>query len=362
MKTWILFFCLLFTSCSNRQMQSSDHEDFYRIDFRPLVKNKAQEIDLNEWATNLRYVQLETNDSVQVKSSQKIILDDEKLLVIHSDRLSLFDKDGKYQYNIGEKGNKEGEYKGMFGVVLRNDTLFVVDGNYDFTLYNWQGEYLGKKFQPKIRHTMNFFIVPNTDLFLGHVDNFTGQKKVRFVFFRDTTAIKTIPVTEKLEPASPMVVYSIPSEMKAFDGLVPAFKEVFNDTIYQVDENLNLIPYAVVELGKFKATKKAMFAYTAEQLMKKWDFFNGKIALTATGEKDGIIYLAHHDVTDPYTYSYDKNARQAFYQKVIYPDNSYEFKEGSTFVPHFISTDGKYLIDYEIPENGNNPVVVLVER
>lgn len=105
-----------------------------------------------------------------------------------------------------------------------------------------------------------------------------------------------------------------------------------------------------------------MFACTAEQLMKKWDFFNGKIALAATGEKYGIIYLAHHDVTDPYTYSYDKNAKQAFYQKVIYPDNSYRFKEGSTFVPHFISTDGKYLIDYEIPENGNSPVIVLVER
>lgn len=45
-----------FASCSNRQTQSSDHEDFYRIDFRPLVKNKAQEIGLNEWSTNLRYV------------------------------------------------------------------------------------------------------------------------------------------------------------------------------------------------------------------------------------------------------------------------------------------------------------------
>ncbi len=85
-----------------------------------------------------------------------------------------------------------------------------------------------------------------------------------------------------------MVVYSIPTEMKAFDGLVPAFKEVFNDTIYQVDESLNLVPYAVVELGKYKATKEAMFACTAEQLMKKWDFFNGKIALAATGEKDGM--------------------------------------------------------------------------
>lgn len=362
MKTWILFFCLLFASCSNRQTQSSDQGDFYRIDFRSLVKGKAQETGLTEWGTNQRFVQLETNDSIRIKSIQKIILDKEKLLVLHSDRLSLFNKDGKYLYDIGRKGDETEEYQCMFGLVLRNDTLFVVDGNYDFTLYDWQGKYLGKTFHPKIRHTVNFFLVPNTDLFLGHVDNFTGQKKVRFVFFRDTVAIKTIPVTEKLEPESPMVVYSIPSEMKTFDGLVPAFKEVFNDTIYQVDTNLNFVPYAVVELGKYKATKEAMFACSAEQLMKKWDFFNGKIALTATGEKDGIIYLAHHDVNDPYTYSYDKNAKQAFYQKIMYPDNPYGFKTGSTFVPHFISTDGKYLIDYEIPENGANPVIVLVER
>lgn len=65
MKTWILLFCLFLGSCSNRQTQSSDHENFYRIDFRPLVKNEAQEIGLNEWATNPRYVQLETNDFIR---------------------------------------------------------------------------------------------------------------------------------------------------------------------------------------------------------------------------------------------------------------------------------------------------------
>ena len=63
MKTWILLFCLFLGSCSNRQTQSSDHENFYRIDFRPLVKNEAQEIGLNEWATNPRYVQLEPTTS-----------------------------------------------------------------------------------------------------------------------------------------------------------------------------------------------------------------------------------------------------------------------------------------------------------
>ena len=111
----------------------------------------------------------------------------------------------------------------MNGVILRNDTLFVVDGNYDFTRYNWQGEYLGKLFCPRIRHTLNFFLIPNTGMFLGHVDNHTGKKEVRFVFFRDTTAIKIVPNLDKYEPASSEVVYSAPPEMKAFDGLVPAF-------------------------------------------------------------------------------------------------------------------------------------------
>lgn len=362
MKTWILFYCLLFASCSNRQTQSSDQEDFYKIDFRSLVKNEAQEVGLTEWGTNARYIQLETNDSIRIKSIKRIILDDEKLLVVHSDKLSLFNKDGKYLYDIGRKGEETGEYKRMFGVVLRNDSLFIIDGNYDFTIYDWKGEYLGKMYQPQIRHTVNFFMVPNTDIFLGHVDNHTGKKEVRFVFFRDTTAIKIVPNLDKYEPASSEVAYSAPPEMKPFDGLVPAFKELFNDTIYQVDTTLSLCPYAVINLGQYKATKEEMFAHTFEQLMKKWDFFNGKIALTATGEKDNIIYLAHHDITDPYTYSYDKNAKQAFYQKIMYPDNPYGFKTGSTFVPHFISTDGKYLIDYEIPENGANPVIVLVER
>lgn len=52
MKTWILLFCLLLASCGGRQAQFSDHEDFYWIDFRPLVKNEALEVGLNEWGTN----------------------------------------------------------------------------------------------------------------------------------------------------------------------------------------------------------------------------------------------------------------------------------------------------------------------
>ena len=58
-------------SCGGRQAQFSDHEDFYWIDFRPLVKNEALEVGLNEWGTNPRYVQLETNEFIQIKIHTK---------------------------------------------------------------------------------------------------------------------------------------------------------------------------------------------------------------------------------------------------------------------------------------------------
>lgn len=87
MKTWILLFCLLLASCGGRQTQSSDHEGFYRIDFRSLVRYEALEVGLNEWGTNPRYVWLETNESIQLKSIQRVILDSDRFLVVHSDIL-----------------------------------------------------------------------------------------------------------------------------------------------------------------------------------------------------------------------------------------------------------------------------------
>lgn len=107
MKTWILLFCLLLASCGGRQAQFSDHEDFYWIDFRPLVKNEALEVGLNEWGTNPRYVQLETNEFIQIKFIQRVILDGDKFLVVHSDRLSHLIKMGNTNMTSGKKEKRK---------------------------------------------------------------------------------------------------------------------------------------------------------------------------------------------------------------------------------------------------------------
>ena len=345
-------------SCIDLNRQAED--DLYLINFQPLLKKEAEVLSLNQWGKKVQFIPLKDSASISIKSIQYLKQKGDKLLIVHSGKMSLFNLKGEYLYDIKEQDQRRNRKDGF---ILRNDTIFVSDKSFGFSLYNWDGEYLGKLFKPHIRHSTNFFSVPQSDVFLAHVNNFTGKKEIRLFFFRDTTVLKIIPNWEKYEPISPEVVYNIDSEMRPFDGTVSAFKEVFNDTIFKVDSALNLHPYAVVNLGKYKATKEAMFSCTAETLLSNgWDFFGNKIALTAIGETGDILYFTHYDMKNPYVYSFDKSTGKAFFQKIVYSENPFGFSTENTFVPRFISMDGKYLIDYEMSPNGGNLIIVLVER
>ena len=363
MNKWIILLCGVLVACSNSQTKTVKEESFYQIELSSLLdKGAAQKISLDKWSKKIHYIPLETNDSIQIKSINKIILDNDKLLIVHSDTISLSNLDGKYLYDIGRKGEGIKEYFRLYNLILRNDTIFVNEG-YDLKQYNWTGTYLGKMQIPHIRHMLDLYPLSNSNVFLGYIDNFTGQKDKRFAFFHDTTAFKIIPNLEKYERVTDCMVWSFSPEMKPFSGVVSAFKELFNDTIYQVDIDYNLSPYAVINLGKYKAKKDFIFSLTPEMILKKdFDIFNDKIAISATGEKDNIIYMVHYNVDDPYTFSFDKNSKKTYYQQIIYPNDQYQFKDESFFVPRFISTDGKYLIDFEFTNNNDKPVIVLVER
>lgn len=369
MNKWVLLLCGMLTACSAPQTKTTEGKDYYQIELGPLIaKGEPEDISIHEWGKNVRFIPLETNASIQIKFINKIILKEDKLLIIHLNRASMFDLNGKYLYDIGQNEEGETEYSRLYSLILRNDTIFIRD-NYNFKLFNWQGKLLGEMPAPKQRRMLDFYALPNSDVLLGHIDNLSGQNTKRLAFFRDTTILKLIPNLTKYEKITDNMAWVYEPEMKAFDGTVSAFKELFNDTIFQVDPDYTLRPYAVINLGKYKAEEGFRFSLTPEMIFEKgFDIFDGKIALTAIGEKDNIIYLAHHYkgehyiVDNPYTFSYDKKSGQGYYQKIIYPEYQYEFKEKSSFVPHFISTDGKYLIDFEQTKNESNPIIVLVER
>ncbi|RHR91204.1 6-bladed beta-propeller [Parabacteroides sp. AF14-59] len=361
-KCTLLLVCGLFLACNKPQAEITN-ENPVKIELASLAEKGPETISLKDWSKNIKFIPLETKEIQPVKNISTIIQKNNKLLIAQPQRASVFDLDGKYLYDIGQQGNKPENYISIQNLTVRNDTIFIKDKNNQIKLYNWQGKFMGLIPTPELP-ILDLYPVLDKDIFIGHIPNRTGENKNRLAIFRDTTVLNLIPTYSKFERVDGSIVITLISEMRTFDGNVSAFKELFNDTIFQIKPDYSLHPYAVINLGKNKATEEHRYALTPNMFTQKnFDMFDGKIALSAIGEKDDIIYMVpYNKIIKPYTFSFDKKSGKAYYQKITYPESQLELTDGSFFTPAFISTDGKYLIDLEFTKNDNKPVIVLVER
>ena len=60
------------------------------------------------------------------------------------------------------------------------------------------------------------------------------------------------------------------------------------------------------------------------------------------------------------TFCYDKRTQEANKFLLSYPENTLDIPEDATFKPRTI-VKNKYLVDWEQPDNDENPILVLVE-
>lgn len=362
-KCALLVVCGLFLACNQPQAKTVN-ENPVKIELASLIeRGPAETISLNNWSKSIKFVPLETEKLPAIKGISKIIQKNDKILIVHAQKASVFDLEGKYLYDIGQQGNKPENFTSLQNLSVRNDTIFIKDKNNQIKLYNWQGKFVGQISSPELP-ILDLYPVLNTDVFLGHIPNRTGENKNRLAIFRDATVLNLIPTYSKFERADGNTVITLTSEMRTFDGNVSAFKELFNDTIFQIKPDYSLHPYAIINLGKNKATEEHRYTLTPGMFTQKnFDMFDNKIALSAIGEKDDVIYMVPYNKNiKPYTFSFNKKNGKAYYQKITYPESQFDLTDNSIFTPSFISTDGKFLIDLEFTKNDNKPVIVLVER
>ena len=60
------------------------------------------------------------------------------------------------------------------------------------------------------------------------------------------------------------------------------------------------------------------------------------------------------------TFCYDKRTQEASKLLLFYPENSLDIPEDAAFKPRTI-VKNNYLVDWEQPDNDENPIIVLVE-
>ena len=82
--------------------------------------------------------------------------------------------------------------------------------------------------------------------------------------------------------------------------------------------------------------------------------------MIVTGEMNKRIYMYSRYIKQDVTFCYDKHTQEAGKLLLTYPENTLDITEDAAFKPKAILSD-KYLVDWEQPDNDENPILVIVE-
>lgn len=260
-------------------------------------------------------------------------------------------------YTISANKERSDEFSRISGLEPHDHLIYIKDSPTRIKIYDWQGKF-HQTIQIPDKNIRGFYPLPKTNVILGHVPNLSGNAPIRFYFCQDIVISDSIPYYKSY--TEPPFVMTFTYEFRPFDGnKIAAFKELFCDTIFKVSNDMKLTPYAVLDLGKYRTPEELRYNITIDDI--KNDLFRTKTIPVIPGQIGDRLYMHNFSDKDTYTLYYDIAEKQLAYVQFIYPENSFELPEEAYFTPKYISNDNRYLIDWEQPENDNNPVLILVE-
>ena len=368
----MLLFLLLCSACSSEKQQQP--KNFIEIDLVPVIEGNAKEMPLQEWAKSVRFIPLETNENILIRAIGNVFQRGDTLLVYHTDRLSLFNKEGKYLYDIGSIGQGPGEFTYIRDVLVHDNLIYVQEHKNRFKVYDWDGNFVKKLVLP--HKVCGLITYPGKEEMLAYVNNRTGDESVRFYVMKDEQILDSVPnpFIYKRGPGA-ITLTSIP-EFYPSRGSLNVFIEVNSDTVYRVDEHLQTHPYVVFNMGKYLYTRQERFNTTTGDMTGTT--FDYKHEFFVVGEMGDNIFIRKGagKIQNDRTYCYNKQTKEVRKLFFTYSEEGLDFMQGVSFMPKtrkksgfheeasFVPRtilDDKYLVDWEQPDNDENPVLILVE-
>lgn len=248
MKTRYLLFALAMltmTACEHKQPT----EACIHIDLTGVIDIEAKEVSLNEWAKDIRFVPLETNENILIKYINMVYQKGDKFLVSHGyDRVSIFSKEGKYLYDISSKGEGPTNFINVADVTLHNDLIYIHETNNQIKAYDWNGNFVKKLELPaKVNRLIT---MDGKEEMLAYVPNLPGNETVRFYIMKEEKVIDSIP-NPFIYPKAAFAQTFYPEFQPTF-GSLKAFIELHSDTLYRVTDNWETKPYLSMNIGKYQ--------------------------------------------------------------------------------------------------------------
>jgi len=229
---------------------------------------KYQEIPVSEFVTELEYIPLETCDDCLIGQVNRgfIVTSTHIFVAGGAPFLYAFDRDGRFIGKIGSVGQGPGEYRFLRALSIdENKQSLYVDALYYLLEYSWDGIFRRSFKIPSTTIEINnrienwsmdkvFFVRDN--LFVGHTLNFSGNEKYNFHLINDFGQVVKSFDNHILLDRRPRAT-DAEFSMRPFRISERMYlKEYANDTLYCLNEQNELVPQFVFDLGKYTFSKK----------------------------------------------------------------------------------------------------------
>ena len=341
---------MLLFACNDTQQP----EILTHIDLTETIAGDAQKIPLNDWAKNIRFVPLETNDDILIKYISMVYQRGDQFLVSHGDRVSLFDYEGKYLYDIGSKGQGPTNFISVNNVTLHNDLIYIHETQNRIKAYDWKGNFVKKMELPD--KSNGLITMDGKEEMLAYVPNLPGDEPIRFYLLKGEEVMDSI-ANPFIFPKAAFSQMFFP-EFQPTQGTLKGFLELHSDTLYKVNEKWETSPYMVINIGKYQPTREERYGVVLADVRK--NPMKGKLPMLVTGEVNDKVYMYSKHIKADETFCYDKKTQVASKLLITYPANTLDIPENAAFKPKAI-LNNKYLADWEQPDNDENPILVVVE-
>lgn len=245
-------------------------------------------VKMSEVADDIKYVPLETTDSSLIGMGAKVQIENGRIYVrsrnSNSTEVKVFDIDGKYLFTFNRTGRGPEEYSAMSqieidpvtgGFIVFDMIPFITNtslSSWYFKMYDRDGNYLKNIDIPQIdAGRLEYVRRLNKNLFVSSVGSLSKEPvKINGAAFDSLSNIlfeiplATIPEYASKESYVESIGIGIttsdkkryaayPPSIRSFKNVV-RFVNIYNDTIFTLDQNLNYFPSFVINYGNYANT------------------------------------------------------------------------------------------------------------
>lgn len=159
---YILIIVLFFLLGCQRNNQNSN-EDVISVN----LQEERVDVSLYEIFSAVELIPLETKDTSLIRNISKVKVYDDMYLVLDlkAQKVIVFDSNGKYLFQINNRGEGPAQYINLADYDIYNDSIYLLSGiDSKVHIYNLKGKFVKKISLPQINRAYNLIKIINQDI------------------------------------------------------------------------------------------------------------------------------------------------------------------------------------------------------